>query len=162
MKQCSVCKSTKPLNQFNKNSTRKDGRQTHCKECGQKHSRAYYAANREKHCKVVKVRKKREIEGNQIRLLSYLAEHPCVDCGEKDVIVLEFDHVRGVKRFAVSELLRRGNAWASIEVEIQKCEVRCANCHRRKTSSRGNHYRENVMKNKRKPVAPATQPKEGV
>jgi hypothetical protein len=57
-----------------------------------------------------------------------LAEHPCVDCGETDPVVLEFDHVRGKKKFNIS-----GNAYAKsdqeLEKEIAKCEVRCRNCH---------------------------------
>ncbi len=63
--------------------------------------------------------------------MAYLVGHPCVDCGETDVRVLEFDH-RGHKRLAVS-LMIRTQPWPNIEREILKCEVRCANCHRRKT-----------------------------
>ena len=65
-------------------------------------------------------------------ILEYLLKHPCVDCGEKDVTVLEFDHVKN-KLKPVSSLIRAG-ATSLIEKEIEKCEVRCANCHRRKTA----------------------------
>jgi hypothetical protein len=66
-------------------------------------------------------------------LLAQLQLHGCIDCGEKDPVVLEFDHVRGQKTLAISELSKRGNSIAKLEIEISKCEVRCANCHRRKT-----------------------------
>ena len=60
--------------------------------------------------------------------------NPCVDCGEGDPVVLEFDHLRD-KRFSIGqELVRR--SWRSILAEIEKCEVVCANCHRRRTARR--------------------------
>lgn len=65
---------------------------------------------------------------------NYLANHPCVDCGEVDPIVLEFDHVRGKKINDVSVLVARGKPLLEIMTEIEKCEVRCGNCHRRKTA----------------------------
>jgi hypothetical protein len=65
---------------------------------------------------------------------NYLTTHPCVDCGESDPIVLEFDHVRGKKIEDVGVLIGRGKSLDVIKSEIEKCEVRCGNCHRRKTA----------------------------
>jgi hypothetical protein len=69
-----------------------------------------------------------------------LAESGCVDCGETDPGVLEFDHVRG-KLASVS-----GLGWANasdlrIDEEIARCEVRCVNCHRIRTASQFGHAR---------------------
>lgn len=69
-------------------------------------------------------------------LWEYLGDHPCVDCGEEDPIVLEFDHVAGTKEFPVSEGVSRMYSIKKIKAEIDKCEVRCANCHRRVTHNR--------------------------
>jgi hypothetical protein len=67
-------------------------------------------------------------------LYDYLLSHPCVDCGESDPIVLDFDHVFGEKKLEVSLLAWTRHSFKTIENEIRKCEVRCANCHRRRTS----------------------------
>lgn len=55
-----------------------------------------------------------------------------MDCGEKDPIVLEFDHQRD-KVLEVSIAIHRGWSEKKLLAEIEKCEVRCANCHVRKT-----------------------------
>ena len=68
--------------------------------------------------------------------MSYLQSHPCVDCGESDLVVLDLDHVRGEKIKTVTDMVRGGWSIAKIDIEIAKCEVRCANCHRRKTAER--------------------------
>lgn len=72
-------------------------------------------------------------------LQDYLRMHPCVDCGEEDPIVLEFDHL-GDKSFDISKGLRYRN-WTSVLAEIKKCQVVCANCHRRRTTRRGGYRR---------------------
>jgi hypothetical protein len=77
----------------------------------------------------------------QDRLYEYLENHPCVDCREGDPVVLEFDHVRGVKSYNVSAMGWLMLSWTSLLKEIEKCEVRCANCHRRKTAERLSTYR---------------------
>lgn len=73
----------------------------------------------------------------------YLATHPCVDCREPSVVVLEFDHV-GKKRATVAKLVQREHSLDSIRREIGECEVRCANCHRRKTCRTLGHFRQNA------------------
>ena len=50
------------------------------------------------------------------------------------MVVLDFDHVRGKKRKAVSRMIGEGYGLIAISEEMAKCEVRCANCHRRKTA----------------------------
>jgi hypothetical protein len=58
----------------------------------------------------------------------------CVDCGERDVVVLEFDHI-GNKRSNVTVLAWSVCSLARLQEEIACCEVRCCNCHRRRTAS---------------------------
>lgn len=63
---------------------------------------------------------------------NYKLGHPCATCGEADPIVLEFDHRdRKQKLFAISRM--RFRTIEKLKAEIAKCDVRCANCHRRRT-----------------------------
>jgi hypothetical protein len=72
-------------------------------------------------------------------LVAFLREHPCMDCGESDPVVLEFDHLRD-KEFGIAQGLR-DREWQSVLDEIAKCDVVCANCHRRRTARRGGFAR---------------------
>lgn len=67
-------------------------------------------------------------QNDKARVREYLAKHPCVDCGYSDVRALDFDHVRGIKKFTIGKL--RNHPWNEMLVEIEKCDIRCANCHR--------------------------------
>lgn len=58
----------------------------------------------------------------------------CVDCGTKEQVVLDLDHVRGKKVGNVSAML--AGPLHRLLAEIDKCETRCANCHRRVTAQR--------------------------
>lgn len=78
---------------------------------------------------------------NRQKALEYLECHPCVDCGEKNPIVLDFDHVRGKKLFNVGRAISGSHrSWKAIMSEIEKCDVRCANCHRIRTATQFNWY----------------------
>src|SRR5207302_6595194 len=71
---------------------------------------------------------------NRRLLQDYLRSHPCVDCGETDIVTLQFDHRdRATKRKEVALLVVQ-TAWSIVQTEIAKCDVRCANCHRRRTA----------------------------
>lgn len=104
------------------------------------YEREYYAANVRD--RKERVRAQREAVKQRYRSLieGYLSQHPCVDCGEGDIVVLDFDHLPGcTKSFNI------GSAWDKkvdlILAEIEKCEVVCANCHRRRTCQRSNGWR---------------------
>lgn len=60
-----------------------------------------------------------------------------MDCGESDPIVLEFDHRPGeIKLFSIGENGRLGYGIETLKAEMAKCDIRCANCHRRVTVAR--------------------------
>lgn len=76
---------------------------------------------------------------NRTYVDTYLKNHACIDCGNTDVRVLEFDHVRGIKEGNICHSVR--NAWSieRLKTEIEKCEIRCCNCHRIVTINRRRH-----------------------
>ncbi len=79
------------------------------------------------------------------RIGEHFRGHPCVDCGESDVRVLEFDHLVGSdKRNDVAALVAGCGRWSDVVAEIEKCVVRCANCHRRVTSTRAQDWRHRL------------------
>lgn len=63
-------------------------------------------------------------------IVSYLITHACVDCGEGNILVLDFDHVRSGKIKSVMTMAHEGAPISKLAREIIKCDVRCANCHR--------------------------------
>lgn len=84
--------------------------------------------------KIHQRRKKTQIRNKQF-VYGYLLTHPCVDCGERDPVVLEFDHRdSAIKKEGVAELMFSLYSLEHLKEEIEKCAVRCANCHRRKTA----------------------------
>lgn len=126
---------------FPPNRTRSDCRQAACRDCYAVYHREYYR-NRSRTDPEYRARKGRQrherrrslAAENRLLLSRYLTDKACVDCGEADPVIMEFDHQDPKqKRFAISDAMLRRN-WPDIERELAKCEVRCANCHRRKTA----------------------------
>ncbi|MFZ1018790.1 MAG: hypothetical protein WAN39_13065 [Candidatus Cybelea sp.] len=68
-------------------------------------------------------------------MVEYLKGRGCVECGENDLRVLDFDHVRGKKEGNVSVMVGYGVSWERLSAELAKCEIRCANCHRKRTAA---------------------------
>ena len=112
-----------------------------CKECVAKRSNEWYYKNREWHIQNVTDHKKADRERARIFVAEYLSTHPCVDCAESNPVDLEFDHVRGKKTKAIASLIRDGVTLDRIKKEIELCEMRCANCHRKKTAKERGFFR---------------------
>ena len=128
-KRCCTCHLELPLSMFNRRSRAKDGLQSRCRAC----AREWYLANRDSHRANVAPRRTATVRAIKERLVDYLREHPCVDCGQTDLRVLDFDHRDpGTKVGAVSFLVNN-STWEAVAAEVEKCDVRCANCHRIRT-----------------------------
>lgn len=133
MKTCTICKSAKQPEDFSFKNKALGKRQSACKICVRAQIQQHYIVNKNYYLQKAKRRnKKLKLEYREF-IWNYLQTHPCVDCSEKDPVVLEFDHLRD-KLFDVSVLAKNGPSSKRLLAEIEKCEVRCANCHRRKTA----------------------------
>ena len=131
---CTQCGEAKVASAF---PPRRAGiRQLHswCRACFAAYNTRHHEANRDRERARIGRNQARMRAMNRERIRSYLLTHPCVDCGERDVVVLDFDHVRGTKRADIASMLHL--SWTTIELEIAKCEVRCSNDHRRATRKR--------------------------
>ena len=129
MKECTTCGESKSLEEFSKRTTGKPV--ARCKACVNAKFRETYAANREKFAEKNKRDLPKYRERNLRYMIEYLKNNPCVDCGEDDIEVLEFDHIIPLQGQRVTNM----NACSieRLQEEIDKCEVRCANCHTRRT-----------------------------
>lgn len=131
---CSACHLSKPTSAFSFSDRRTGALNWYCRPCHAAYRRAHYLANKADYVRraVTQVRARRE--QNRREVLRYLATRGCVDCGRSDPVVLEFDH-----RDPREKLMNIGDMivskrWARVLAEIEKCDVRCANCHRRRTA----------------------------
>jgi hypothetical protein len=141
-RQCTSCGELKLLNHehFNYKSVADGKFGNICKPCQKQYRADHYRKNKAYYIdKAIKART--ELRARNRRLLwDYLLAHPCVDCGIADPLVLEFDHVRGEKAGLIAVMIQQ-NTWSTVLREIEKCEVRCANCHRRRTALQLNYYK---------------------
>jgi len=132
---CTVCGEDKDAEAFAFKNKAAGRRHRKCKVCMAAYGRDHYARNRAAYIN-------RNVANNRVRRRSlkqrvwgHVASQACVDCGERDPLVLEFDHLDPLtKRAEIYYLVQRGYAWTTIQDEISRCEVRCANCHRRRTA----------------------------
>ena len=100
-------------------------------------SRRHYEKHRDRVIAKAKEHSRAARARTRAFISNYLKTNPCVDCGEANIIVLEFDHIGDDKDFNISDAARNGVGIKKLNAEIAKCEVRCANCHRKKTYERG-------------------------
>lgn len=149
-KKCSVCKIEKDENEFYIRRTAKNVRSSWCKLCMNEYDKERWKRNKDTISKRKKIEKKKRTEINTKNIFEYLKKHSCIDCGESDPIVLEFDHIED-KKYSIS-VMHDQFSWKTILKEIEKCEVRCANCHRRKTAKQFNWYRHKLKHGDRSSV----------
>ena len=136
MFKCCKCKEALPREAFGGIKKRND----YCRPCAYAIDREYKEKNIEKVRRNNSAAGARRYAKNRKLRDNYLNEHPCIVCGESDVVVLDFDHKdRETKKAQIGDVLGSWS-WETIMAEIKKCQVLCANCHRRRTAKQLGWY----------------------
>ena len=115
-----------------------------CKKCMYEFNKNYYQGDdaHEKHLKQVKERTEAARAAGKEYVYQYLLTHPCEHCGETDPRVLEFHHREpSEKDMDVTHMLSGGYSIKRIQAELDKCQVLCANCHRKVTVEQRGWFR---------------------
>jgi hypothetical protein len=150
---CGICKEDLDIEQFSFKNKLTKKRQAECKECYKKYQKQWYKKNATEHKKNTGRNRNIYVKRNQEFIVKYLSEHPCIDCGETRIPVLEFDHVSGEKEENISYM--RQHSMEHLIDEIAKCEIRCSNCHRMKTFRQFNYYKNLLDRDGKLLVGPA-------
>jgi hypothetical protein len=114
-------------------------RDNYCRGCRAEYQREHYEKHKERYVERAVRRKQQLIAERAKFMIELFRARPCADCGETDPLVLEFDHLVD-KKFNVGAGIRERNL-QSVRDEIAKCDVVCANCHRRRTAFRAGSLR---------------------
>jgi hypothetical protein len=134
-KWCNACKQLLSVAEFNYKHRDRGVFQHRCKRCQSRYAREHYQRNTASYLKRIAKNNQRIREKNRQRLHNYLSTERCLDCGIQDLAVLEFDHRDPLlKEYDVSALVGAAFSWSTVLREIAKCDVVCANCHRKRTA----------------------------
>jgi hypothetical protein len=100
------------------------------KEDHRKASRKSYLKHRTE-----RLNKNKRIKEENYKVINDIKSRPCADCGNTfPAPCMDFDHVRGLKRFTIAQ--RMITPLSTLLKEIEKCDIVCSNCHRMRTVSR--------------------------
>jgi len=137
MKRCSRCGQSKMLAEFRWKNEQKGLLRSECRPCQDEYGKAWHQAQGVS--RVLILREQRQ--GRKAIARQYVdqlkATTPCPDCGEKKIPeLMDFDHVRGEKKFTIAQMVHAGFSVTAIQQEIAKCEIVCARCHARRTARR--------------------------
>lgn len=128
VRRCARCRHLLPVESFNRLGA---GRQHYCRSC----FRSYHREHRDVHGRLGRAAARRRVAQARRHVAARLAGASCADCGERDPVVLEFDHVAD-KQANVADLVGMGRSPERIDGEIARCQIVCANCHRLRTAGR--------------------------
>ena len=132
MKTCTKCQQPRPEEAFFIKSKKTGQRKTICHDCEKEYKNRHYHKNKDHYMERARAAQKLYRASLREMVLNYLAEHPCSVCGESDVDVLDFHHRNPEEKdFSIATASAKGLTEVQVIEEIKKCDVLCANDHRR-------------------------------
>lgn len=105
-----------------------------CVVCHREYEREYYRKRIRDEEEFGRVNTRRVRTEANLQKIHQLKSQPCTDCGcTFPPVSMDFDHISN-KIKGISYMVTC--SWESIQREIEKCELVCANCHRVRTWNR--------------------------
>jgi len=132
MKTCLNCKQIKDESLFRWKNKSKGWKKANCIECDKVYDRKYHQNRPLEKKKNKLILSKKRIDDITEKICLLLLNKKCIDCGQSDIRALDFDHQEN-KTNNIGNLTSIKWSWERVQEEIEKCVVRCANCHRIKT-----------------------------
>ena len=130
---CCRCGGEKDVEQFSFKNKKNNIRNSTCKECFKTVRRTWYL----KYKKQIIEKNTRNRNKNIEWFKEYRKKLKCIKCGENHISCLEFHHKNPKnKEYNVSSITSGTYGIETIMKEIKKCDVLCANCHRKE------HYKK--------------------
>ncbi len=103
---CARCHLAKQLDEFPIKHATKGWRSSYCLPCRRAYGKAHYESNKPYYLAKNHVSRARCRKLNRDLVYDFLLAHPCIDCGEANPVVLDFDHVDATtKRWSVGAML---------------------------------------------------------
>jgi len=102
------------------------------KEKQKLYSKSFYLKNKESRKLLNKIQR------DKIRnfVNNFKNNNPCSDCNLfYPYYVMDFDHL-GDKEFQISDAIQHSYSIKKIKEEMDKCDLVCSNCHRKRTYER--------------------------
>ena len=133
---CSICSIDKEFHSFTTykegNITKRRGICEKCKnEISEKNSKELV-----EHRKLGKLPSRDQLatKRNKEYIIELKSKTPCADCHEIfPSVCMDFDHISDDKLSSISNLVSGRRSRSRIDIEINKCELVCSNCHRIRT-----------------------------
>lgn len=109
-------------------SKKNKGLQPYCKDCNNKYHKQHYINNKKIYLnKSYAYRKQKATEFRRFK-----STQSCKYCGENFWACLDFHHRnRKTKKFKINDICRGEVSDKILKKELEKCDVVCANCHRK-------------------------------
>jgi hypothetical protein len=148
MKTCTKCLESKPESDFFIRDKSTGRLHAQCKACYKLHRTTYSAQHYLKYGNAYRLRARTRRaaikKALQTKMTEYLSDKSCTLCGESDRRVLDFDHIEpSLKSFGIAQGITNGLTWERLLLEIDKCRILCANCHRKHTATQRGWYKNN-------------------
>lgn len=144
MKSCTKCGDEFPVKDFPFVNKSTGKRYAMCRPCKRKYDRDKWASQKQQRNPRKRETQKVIRDERRNYIVSILRASQCVDCGNSDWRVLEFDHrTQKEKEFNIADSVHY--SVARIQKEIDKCDVVCANCHRIRTIQQLGYYKNVII-----------------